>query len=110
MSVADRPRERSWWGWGWADEAVPEEAVGKLAQSLSGRFGVALEPRPAPRIDDVDLPPSRHLPPDALTGICSTSAFERAGHAYGKAYRDVVRGSYRQYPAPPDVVARPTTE
>ena len=33
----------------------------------------------------------------------------RAGHTYGKAYRDVVRASYGQLDRPPDVVAFPTT-
>ncbi len=101
---------RSWWGWGWAEEAVPEEAVGKLARSLSERFGVALTARRVPRLDDVELPEPRVAPPEALTGICSTTTYERTAHAYGRAYRDVVRGSYGRYPAPPDVVARPTSE
>ena len=95
----DGPRTRSWWGWGWSDQAVPEAAVGKLARSLSERFGVALQARPAPRIEDVQLPAARVEPPAALAGICSSSTLDRAGHAYGKAYRDVVRGSYGHYPS-----------
>ena len=101
---------RSWWGWGWSEEAAPEEAVSKLGRSLSQRFGVALEARPEPRIEDVELPPPRLDPASSVASICSSTPVERAGHAYGKAYRDVVRGSYLQYPSPPDVVARPTTE
>ena len=37
--------------------------------------------------------------------ICSTDAYERAAHAYGKAYRDVVRAFRGRFDHVPDVVA-----
>ncbi len=103
-------RRRSWWGWGWQDEAVDAAASAKLAASLGSQFGVALEVRPPPEIADVELRAPRATPPDALAPICSVDTEVRAGHTYGKSFRDVVRGSYRQLPNPPDVVAFPTTE
>ena len=40
---------------------------------------------------DVALPAPRLEPPAALQAICSTETYDRAAHAYGQAYRDVVR-------------------
>lgn len=82
----------------------------KLARSLGGRFGVDLDVRPPPEIGDVELRAPRIAPPDSLASLCSVDTEVRAGHTYGKSYRDVVRGSYRQFPNPPDLVAFPTTE
>ena len=42
--------------------------------------------------------------------ICSTDAYDRAAHAYGKAYRDVVRAFRGRFDHPPDVVALPRDE
>src|SRR5262249_31943226 len=49
-------------------------------------------------------------PPARLVSRCSTTAFDRAAHTYGKSFRDVVRGFRREYPNPPDVVAFPRDE
>jgi alkyldihydroxyacetonephosphate synthase len=103
-------RRRSWWGWGWEDQGLTDEQTTKLAASVSKRFGLALEPRPQPTLDALDLPTPRVTPPDALLDRCSTSLYDRAAHALGKSYRDVVRGSYGQLDHPPDVVAFPETE
>ncbi len=77
---------------------------------LADRFGAELHPVSYPQLDEIDLPPARLSPPDALAAICSTSAFDRAGHTYGKSFRDVVRGLRRDFRNPPDVVAHPRTE
>jgi alkyldihydroxyacetonephosphate synthase len=63
-----------------------------------------------PRIQDLKLRAPRIEPPAALAGICSTEPFDRAGHTYGKAYRDVLRSLSGQLPNPPDLVAFPRTE
>ena len=103
-------RRRSWWGWGWQDEALPEEDVNGLARALSERFGRDLTPRPAPDLDAVELPAPRIAPPEALASICSSDPTDRAGHTYGKSYRDVVRGFHCELAHPPDLVARPADE
>ena len=61
-------------------------------------------------VEDLDLRAPRVAPPDALAPICSTWAEDRAGHAYGKSFRDVVRAFHGDVPEPPDVVARPGDE
>lgn len=103
-------RRRSWWGWGWEDQALTPEQSEKLRGSISRRFAIDAPLRPPPDLADVELRAPRVSPPPALAEWCSTDAHDRAGHTYGKSYRDVVRGSYGQLPAPPDVVAFPRTE
>src|SRR5207244_3045742 len=46
----------------------------------------------------------------ALAEICSSERYDRVSHAYGKAYRDVVRSFRGQIENPPDVVAYPRSE
>ena len=59
---------------------------------------------------DVELPRPRFAPPAALAEICSADAYERASHAYGKSYRDVVRGFRGRFDHVPDAVAFPRTD
>ncbi|MCU0268913.1 MAG: FAD-binding oxidoreductase [Acidimicrobiales bacterium] len=103
-------RRRSWWGWGWEDQALTPRQTDDLAASLQRRFDLALSARPAPRLADVQLRAPRVRAPAALASLCSDTAFDRAGHSYGKSFRDVVRGSYGRFPAPPDLVAFPRDE
>jgi alkyldihydroxyacetonephosphate synthase len=49
-------------------------------------------------------------PPAALAELCSTDVYDRAGHTYGKSYRDVVRAFRGELPLPPDLVAFPRRE
>ena len=103
-------RVRSFWGWGYEGEGPNAEQTKGIAATLSARFERELTVADGPRLEDVILPPSRLTPPDALAGICSTDPFDRAGHTYGKAYRDVVRGFHGDFSAAPDLVAFPTSE
>jgi len=106
-----RPRvNRKWWGWG-VEGAGPSAEQGRaIARTVAERFGVAVDPRPPPRIEEVTLPPPRVRPPATLAEIVSDDATERAGHHYGKSYRDVVRAFRRELPSPPDQVAFPRDE
>ncbi|HEX4820960.1 MAG TPA: FAD-binding oxidoreductase [Acidimicrobiales bacterium] len=104
-------RTRSWWGWGWEDEALSPDTVRKLGEAIGGRFGwTDVEVRPPVALSDVDLRAPRVTPPATLAALCSTDRFDRASHTYGKSYRDVVRGCRGELDAPPDVVAFPNTE
>lgn len=99
-------RLRNHWGWGWADEEPSHEdvraAAGGLAQHLG--FGSSEPERPV-ALDAIELPPSRLTPPPSLASICASDRDERVRHAYGRAYRDVVRGFYGHYEHAPDLVA-----
>ena len=105
-------RARSHWGWGYADEALPHEqvraAAGGLAQHLG--FGDPEPERPVP-LEAIEMPaPRLAQPPGALGEICTSDRDERVRHAYGRAYRDVVRAFRGRIDHAPDVVARPRTE
>ena len=105
-------RARNHWGWGWTDEALSHEqlreAAGGLAQHLG--FGEAEPERPVP-LEAIELPASRlPAPPAALTEVCADARDERVRHAYGRAYRDVVRAFRGRIDHAPDVVARPRDE
>ncbi|WP_037573408.1 FAD-binding oxidoreductase [Phaeacidiphilus oryzae] len=99
--------ERSWWGWGAPERALSDTECAELGALLPG---LPDRPLPVPRLADLALPPVRIRPPAALAGTMTDSPRERAGHTYGKAYRDVVRALRGDLAAAPDLVARPRGE
>lgn len=103
-------RTRSWWGWGYEDEALTGPQAEGLRGSLSRRFDRELELRPAPNLESIDLPAPRIEVTGALASMCTIDRRARASHTYGKAYRDVVRASRGELSNPPDVVASPSSE
>src|SRR5438132_2299341 len=114
MPLASRimgERRRSWWGWGWEDEALTVDQTEALGKAVAARLGASeLEARPAPSLASLDLPTPRLTPPRALADICSSDVEDRASHTYGKAFRDVVRAFAGRLDNPPDVVAHPREE
>ncbi|HET6392739.1 MAG TPA: FAD-binding oxidoreductase [Blastococcus sp.] len=98
-------RQRSWWGWGTTDRALPDDECGALAALVPG---LPDRPRAVPRLEDLELPPSRLSPPSTLPA--TTDPDVRAAHTYGKAYRDVVRALSGDLGGAPDAVVHPTTE
>jgi alkyldihydroxyacetonephosphate synthase len=101
---------RKFWGWGVEGAGPNEDQIRGIAATLSARFDVELKPTPPPRIEDVTLPAPRLAPPAALAEICSSEPWDRAGHTYGKSFRDVVRGYARDFAPAPDLVAFPRDE
>ena len=101
---------RKFWGWGLEGSGPSDSQAMSIAKKLAGRRGDALELAPPPRLEDLQLRQPRVKPPDALAAICSASTYERAGHTYGKSYRDVVRGARGSFRNPPDWVAFPRGE
>lgn len=104
-------RRRSWWGWGWEGEGLSRQELEAEGRALARRFGTAeLAIREPPSLADLKVPPPRLSPPATLEAICSSEAYDRAAHTYGKSFRDVVRAFRGELPSPPDVVAYPRTE
>lgn len=97
------------WGWGYEDEQPSLQEQRATAEFLAAHLGFGsteLEaPAPLPA-----LAPPRLKPPGSLAEICADDDYERALHAYGRSYRDVVRGFRGQFDRPPDLVAHPRTE
>jgi alkyldihydroxyacetonephosphate synthase len=97
---------RSWWGWGDVEQAV------------SGTERDALVSRVAALLPDADL--TDHAPPHSVElgaprittpfAFASSEPLDRAGHAHGKAFRDVVRNLQADFAHVPDAVLRPRTE
>ena len=110
MAVASNRRLKHW-GWGYEDQQPPPAELREAAAGIRAHLG--FEPAdaelPVP-LEQVELPEPRIAPPPALDGICSSSDHERASHAMGKGYRDIVRAFRGRVEHPPDVVARPRDE
>ncbi|MGB2938864.1 MAG: FAD-binding oxidoreductase [Candidatus Dormiibacterota bacterium] len=104
-------RTRSWWGWGWEEDALPAAEQEALATYVAAQQGLdSLTVHNVPDLDTIDMREPRVQPPAALAAICSTDKRERAAHTHGKAFRDIVRNLMGRLDNPPDVVARPTDE
>ncbi len=104
-------RKRSFWGWGYEDQQPNAEQLKHTAERMTKRFGLApLAITPPPREGELNLRAPRIKPPDALAAIFSTRIHDRAGHSYGRSYRDLVRAYRRFYPNPFDAVAFPRDE
>jgi alkyldihydroxyacetonephosphate synthase len=104
-------RLRKFWGWGYEGEGPTAEQQEKIAALLGARFAIAAPTvQAAPRIEEINLRAPRLEPPTALKPFCSTQPLDRAGHTYGKSFRDVVRAFARDFSNPPDFVAYPRNE
>ena len=104
-------RERSHWGWGWADQfpsAEQRRARGQQAQLLLG-FAPERVDEPVP-LHDVTLVPSRVSPPDSLRAICDAGVEARVRHTHGRNFQDILRGFRGDYAGAPDCVAFPADE
>ena len=108
---ATSDRRRKFWGWGFEDQQPSRQEVADAARAARAHLGFAPAETEEPiALEAVRLPAPRLEPPAALAPICSAGLYERAAHAYGKSYRDVVRAFRGQFDHPPDIVARPRDE
>ncbi|MGO8869844.1 MAG: FAD-binding oxidoreductase [Acidimicrobiales bacterium] len=102
---------RRFWGWGFEGAGLSTSEEHDLAERVRPLIGdSALSPVDPPTSHELDLSPPRLVPPAPLAGWCRTDQVARAGHTYGKSFRDVVRALERRWPRPPDIVAAPPDE
>ncbi|MHB1518456.1 MAG: FAD-binding oxidoreductase [Acidimicrobiales bacterium] len=102
---------RRFWGWGREEDALSvaeQRALAARVAPLVGDFD--LRPVPAPTRNEIELPSPRLTPPPSMAGWFSTDPEDRAGHTYGKSFRDLVRALERNWRRPPDCVVRPPDE
>jgi len=105
-----RPARR-FWGWGTEGNGLTCEQQDAIAQMLSSHFELGeIAVTEPPTLAEIDLRPPRVRPPDSLQEICTSATDERAGHTYGKSFRDITRAFARDFANPPDVVALPRRE
>ena len=109
-NVPDVTRRRRFWGWGYEDGGLSGAEQTALADRLRSVVTLASRPVTPPTPSEIDLAPTRLEPPSALAAWCALDDVSRAGHTYGKSYRDVVRALARRWDRPPDVVATPPDE
>jgi alkyldihydroxyacetonephosphate synthase len=108
MAAAAR---RKHWGWGREDQQPSAQELAAAAAGLVEHLGIGSTDVEAPvALEQVSLPEPRLQAPAHLAAICSTDTHERASHAWGKSYSDVVRAFRGRFDHPPDVVARPRSE
>jgi len=107
-ATADR---RKHWGWGRESAQLGREQLEGAAAGVRERLGFGGDEveEPVP-LEAVELRRPRLEPPPSLAALCSSDDHDRASHALGKAYRDVVRGFRGEFENPPDLVARPGDE
>jgi alkyldihydroxyacetonephosphate synthase len=109
MAALQRARgERSWWGWGWADEALDDDACRRLAETAL-RPWMPIDGSVLPVPYDPVLAPPRLIPPSIMQEAFTADSMTRASHTYGKAFRDVVRALHGRLDNPPDLVCHPRT-
>ncbi|MDT4919763.1 MAG: alkyldihydroxyacetonephosphate synthase [Pseudonocardiales bacterium] len=102
---------RSWWGWGTDEAAVAGAELDALTSRVGALLpGADLTDHAPPDPAELDLPASRVTAPGALGELASATPADRAAHARGKAFRDVVRNVSGVVEHVPDLVLRPRHE
>ena len=111
VNVPGEQPKRRFWGWGVEGAGPTPEQQERMGQTISERFAITLDaPIVPPAIDEIELRAPRVSAPDALAHLFTTDPEERAGHTYGKSFRDIWRGLHRDVSQPPDAVAIPHDE
>jgi alkyldihydroxyacetonephosphate synthase len=111
MAQVSVDRRLKFWGWGYEDQQPAHEEVRQAGAGIRAHLG--FDPADVERpvsLDALALPAPRLRPPESLARVCMSDDYSRASHAYGKAYRDIVRAFRGQIDNPPDVVASPRDE
>jgi alkyldihydroxyacetonephosphate synthase len=99
------------WGWGDAADEPRREDLVALMPYVTETTGVPAQDPLVPAAVPA-LPPSRRLTelPPSLRALASDDPVDRARHAFGRSYRDLVRAMAGQVDSPPDLVLRPADE
>ncbi len=104
-------RRHKHWGWGFEDQQPTPAQARSAAAGLSSHLGLgAADVEDPVPLAAVGLPAPRVPVPAALADFCSADVHERASHALGKSYAEIVQGFRGVFRHPPDFVARPSTE
>jgi alkyldihydroxyacetonephosphate synthase len=104
-------RERSLWGWGWADRFPDDDTRRGIAAHAAAVLGIeAPALRTPPTLETIRLPVPGVAPPAALASFCSAERLDRALHTHGKSYRDLVRAFCGDFTDAPDFVVYPRDE
>src|SRR5271169_3815308 len=98
-------------GWGREGEGLSEAEEAAALDRYRRLFQIdRFDEVAPPALSAIGLRAPRIAPPAALAGCCSSAAYDRASHTYGKSFRDYARGLVGDYVVAPDVVAYPRGE
>src|SRR5947208_13791406 len=76
-------RRRSWWGWGWEDQALDDAQVRALAKPVAAALARDdLEPAPAPLLEQIELPPPRVRAPAPRAPMSTDPPYDRPARTY----------------------------
>lgn len=102
---------RSLWGWGYSSRYEDPEGLRQLGQLIAagGKVAPRAPSSPVP-LAEARIAPCRSDVPSTLAHVLRADDESRAGHAYGRAYGDIVRGFRGDFRGAPDLVAYPTNE
>jgi alkyldihydroxyacetonephosphate synthase len=101
---------RSWWGWGEEGAALSGPERDAIRDLVSAYLHVAPQhPTPPPSPDALTIKEPRLRPPGALAAMFTDDHYERALHAHGQSFRDVVRSLSGALEHVPDLVALPAS-
>jgi alkyldihydroxyacetonephosphate synthase len=111
MAVRLSAGRRKFWGWGLESEGLSRSELERLGDTFARRFDLdGVRMNDPPTVDELDLRAPRISPPSSLEAVFSADPYERAAHAYGRSFRDLVRAFRRDYAHAPDLVAFPRDE
>jgi alkyldihydroxyacetonephosphate synthase len=98
-------------GWGREGEGLTAEEEAATLDRYQRLFGVdRFDEVTPPSILEIELRRPRLVPPASLAPYCSSEAYDRILHTYGKSFSDYARGLVGDYDNAPDVVAYPRNE
>jgi alkyldihydroxyacetonephosphate synthase len=104
-------RRRKHWGWGYEDQQPERASLEASAAAICERLRLpARELREPVGLEQLALPAPRIQVPGRLAAFSSAGGYERAAHALGKSYLDLVRGFNGDFAYPPDFVCFPRAE
>jgi alkyldihydroxyacetonephosphate synthase len=102
---------RSWWGWGTLEEAASDAETRALVTRVAAMVpGHDFTDHPPPDPTSLGILARRITAPTSLAPLCSDDVVDRAAHARGKSFRDVVRNLQGRVDHVPDLIARPRSE
>ena len=97
------------WGWGGLSDEPTPASLDALAPFVTASTGVAVQAPEQGRALP-SLPQGRRTLPSTLEHLGSRDPVDRARHAIGRSYRDLLRGLRGQLTDLPDLVVRPESE
>ncbi len=105
-------KRRSFYGWGFDENAVAPDELAWFEKTWASLFKVdGFSPAAMPREADIQLRAPRVAVPASLQSYVSTDKYERLFHSFGRSVHDLARMIHRKdFSNPPDAVAFPKTE